>query len=280
MDVYSGIINPFVRYFRDDEKSFNDSMSKAVDNRIFYVKNGTAKIFIEDREYEVCHGDVVYWRAGRKYKVELGEGTVFSGCNFDFFQDNRHFSAPIPPKRAELFSDEILEEFEFADTDIFKDMFILNNAFSMEKKFRKMSEEFSKKQIFYKEKCSAILKDILVSCMRMSQIDNNSKSSKIVDEIIEYIKLNYDKKLTNAHIGEYFNYHPNYISKLMLQHTGKSLHQYIVSYRINEAVDLLQSNEYSVGEVAERVGISDMKLFSKTFKQVVGVPPGDFKNRK
>ena len=48
--------------------------------------------------------------------------------------------------------------------------------------------------------------------------------------------------------------------------------------RIQKAVTLLKTGEYTVTEVAEQVGVSDMKYFGKLFKQYTGVTPGTMKS--
>lgn len=63
----------------------------------------------------------------------------------------------------------------------------------------------------------------------------------------------------------------------MKSQTGLSLHKYIRTYRIYAAVDLLQSTDLPVAEIADRVGFGDVQQFSKAFKQVLGVPPSSYR---
>ena len=48
--------------------------------------------------------------------------------------------------------------------------------------------------------------------------------------------------------------------------------------RIQKAVELLKSKQYTVGEAAEAVGIQDIKYFSKLFKRYTGTTPRIIKN--
>lgn len=53
--------------------------------------------------------------------------------------------------------------------------------------------------------------------------------------------------------------------------------EYRNKLRIQKAVDLLKTGDHTVTEVAEAVGISDMKYFSKLFKSHTGVSPSAIK---
>ena len=65
--------------------------------------------------------------------------------------------------------------------------------------------------------------------------------------------------------------------RLFSECMGLSPVEYRNKLRVQKAVDLLKMKKYSVGEVAEMVGISDIKYFSKLFKRYTGATPGMMK---
>ena len=83
-------------------------------------------------------------------------------------------------------------------------------------------------------------------------------------------------KLTNKIIGENFNLHPNYISSIMKVYTGIPLHQYILKARISHSIDLISEKKYSLTEIAEKCGFSDIYHYSKSFKKIIGISPGAY----
>ena len=97
------------------------------------------------------------------------------------------------------------------------------------------------------------------------------------DDILQYIHSHYDQPLTNKEIADHFNYHENYISTLILKYTGLTLHQYVLNHKMHMAVVFLQSTTLPIGEVAEKVGIRDVKYFGKLFSRYMGTTPGNFK---
>ncbi|WP_170147946.1 hybrid sensor histidine kinase/response regulator transcription factor [Marinoscillum furvescens] len=62
--------------------------------------------------------------------------------------------------------------------------------------------------------------------------------------------------------------------------TGKSIKEYINTHRLTYARQLLETGEYSVKEVAFRVGFNDNHYFSRSFKKEFGYPPSHFTDKK
>jgi len=61
--------------------------------------------------------------------------------------------------------------------------------------------------------------------------------------------------------------------------TGKPPARYRAEKLVEEAARLLARGQWSSKEIAERLGFADEFHFSKRFKQVVGVPPREFRRR-
>ena len=135
--------------------------------------------------------------------------------------------------------------------------------------------EFDAVNAFSEEMCGTWLKEILILAVRIHTEGGSSVQSRI-EAILEHIHTHYHEPLTNTELARQFSYHPNYISQLVKQRTGKSLHRYLLEYRIQRAIKLLQSGEYNITETADAVGFSDVKHFSKCFRKITGNPPSTF----
>ena len=68
--------------------------------------------------------------------------------------------------------------------------------------------------------------------------------------------------------------------RLFSEYTGMSPVEYRNKLRIQKSVDLLKTKKYTVGEVAEAVGVDDIKYFSKLFKRYTGTTPRVMKNAR
>ena len=82
---------------------------------------------------------------------------------------------------------------------------------------------------------------------------------------------------TNASIAERFNYHPYYLSQMIKQHTGQSLHQYLIAYRIKMAQKKLTTTNDPISTVAWKSGFQSPAYFIKQFKAHVGVTPNVYR---
>ncbi len=61
------------------------------------------------------------------------------------------------------------------------------------------------------------------------------------------------------------------------QLTGAAPAQYLTSLRCDAARKLLCSSEFSVKQIAARVGIDDPYAFSRVFKRHVGLSPQNYR---
>ena len=70
-----------------------------------------------------------------------------------------------------------------------------------------------------------------------------------------------------------------YFTKLFSTYYEVTPKQYLLNCQIDYARKLLLSSgeEYSVSDVAERCGFSNVYYFSKLFKQRVGITPSEYR---
>lgn len=94
---------------------------------------------------------------------------------------------------------------------------------------------------------------------------------------VYYIKLHYAEDLALTDVARYANVNPNYLSGAFQKEMGVSLREYITGERMKAAKVLLEQGELRVSDVAERVGVHDVKYFSCLFKRAVGMTPGEYK---
>ena len=53
--------------------------------------------------------------------------------------------------------------------------------------------------------------------------------------------------------------------------------EYLRKFRIAKAMELLCTTEMTLSEISEKTGFSDVSLFSRVFKQNVGLPPASYR---
>ncbi len=269
-------IKPFIRY---SQKLNITPQSRflaltAYDHRFFFCADGHGYIDIDGTRYPMNKGCVLIWQAGLKYNIvcESDETMLLLGFNFDYTQNGSLLRAPIPPSGSDFDEASILERLFFTDTPCLNSVVYLNNMHLLEKDIRQICDEYICHRSFYDVKTSALFTSILTEIVRdcMLEGDNIRRSKNKVEEILHYIAQHYNEEVTNRDLGSIFGYHPNYINHLVVQHTGMSLHKYLLSYRINRAIEMLQTTDLPVSEISEQVGFCDYNHFLKYFKRSTG----------
>jgi len=97
--------------------------------------------------------------------------------------------------------------------------------------------------------------------------------SVVVNKMVRYIHKNYARKLKLGDLSQQLNYHPDYLSWLFKQHTGKNFNTYLSEYRMERAKEMLLQDNKRIKDVAFAVGFSNEMYFSTAFKNVVGMSP-------
>jgi AraC-like DNA-binding protein len=102
--------------------------------------------------------------------------------------------------------------------------------------------------------------------------------SKIL-ECISYIQLNIRDDLTVGALAKRANLHQDYFSRLFLRYTGERPLAYIHMKRIERAQYLIATTGMSCMQIAEATGFETVPYFSKIFKKVTSLTPGEYKKR-
>ena len=94
-----------------------------------------------------------------------------------------------------------------------------------------------------------------------------------------YIDLNFrNPDITVENVAAVLNIERSYLTRLFKEKKGKTVKEYILDTRMNNAITLLQSGS-SVQETARQVGYTDTFVFSKAFKKHIGESPKNYKHR-
>ncbi|KAF0223320.1 MAG: AraC family transcriptional, partial [Erysipelotrichaceae bacterium] len=100
--------------------------------------------------------------------------------------------------------------------------------------------------------------------------------------VMKYIANQYQNDILLADLARVAHISVNYLSALFKKEVGTSFKTYLVRFRIEKAIDILNEKDIPLYEVAELVGFNDYAQFSKMFKKVTGKSPNLFtsKSRK
>lgn len=109
---------------------------------------------------------------------------------------------------------------------------------------------------------------------------NESNYSELVINTIDYIYENYSSKVTLSSIADVIHVNPAYLSRIFNEEVGLSFSDFLNSYRIERAKRILIENENdSIAEIAERCGFNSQHYFSSLFKKTLGMTPSKYRKK-
>lgn len=101
----------------------------------------------------------------------------------------------------------------------------------------------------------------------------------VVEQIVNYFEEHYSEKISLDRIAENMYLSTFYISKIFKSETGDAPIRHLINIRLERAKEILElSPEFSIKEVAARVGYEDVYHFSKQFKKHYGISPSQVKS--
>jgi two-component system response regulator YesN len=115
-------------------------------------------------------------------------------------------------------------------------------------------------------------------CWNIAQNKKN-KNKFIIKSAIQLIEQNYYKQYISVnYIAKKLFITPNYLSNLFKIETGENFSDSLGELRINKAKEILLDIQYSISNIAYKIGFNDPKYFSKVFKKVTGETPKNYRS--
>ena len=93
----------------------------------------------------------------------------------------------------------------------------------------------------------------------------------------EYLDKNYASKITLDMLAERFYINKFYLTRIFKEQFGESVTGYLLQVRITKAKQSLRFTDKPIEEIAHECGMHDANYFSRIFKKVEGVAPGEFR---
>ena len=269
-------MNPFVRYAGCTMIS-SVPCRTARDNRIFFVLKEKVNCRIAGEVHSMIESTVIFIPAGVPYELSAAENNSLIAVNFDFTQGGAHVTEPFATLSQEAYQQTgPMEQLAF-EGGLFQAPLFVCGCIS-KNKIEALVEEFQQKKIYFREKTSTLLKDILLDMLRFS-VSDNSRERSAADSMIAYIREHYMHPITNRDIASCVRYHEYHANRLMMKHTGTTMHKYLLNYRLERAKYYLAITELSVAEVAEQTGMGSAARFSEAFKLAYGVSPSKYRKQ-
>lgn len=95
--------------------------------------------------------------------------------------------------------------------------------------------------------------------------------------VADFINHNYDREIKIEEMAELAGLSKNYFGFAFKKALGETPHSYLIKIRISKAKVLLESTDYSLSEIAHKVGFKKASSFTSQFKASTGMLPSKYR---
>lgn len=243
---------------------------------IIYIKEGSLTIHISGQSMEAKAGEIYFVNSGELHFMGSEDGSV------------SYYTLLFPLSFLSFQSEDDLEE------ELLKPLRNGIRRFpvclsGLEK--RKKIAEILDRLIAYNEKEQQWRKQIGTRMYLLEILDLlwqwdeflqqvESSQGALQREMLSYIQQHYTEKITLGHLANQFHMSEKYLSRYFKQHFGLNFKQYLLHLRMMQAKHMLETSACSVLEVALSAGFPSVNYFIRTFKELYGVTPLQYRKKK
>jgi AraC-like DNA-binding protein len=106
---------------------------------------------------------------------------------------------------------------------------------------------------------------------------SSQQSSRAVARMCDFIAANFLHEIDSVDISLSANLHPKYAMSVFKKSTGMTLNSYVSLLRLSYAQAMLLKEEVNVLQVAMESGFGSLSAFNKSFRNIAGMSPSDFR---
>lgn len=142
------------------------------------------------------------------------------------------------------------------------------------------NNSFSYNQLIIANLFSSLLVLLIRSMNRMEGREQwLLPESEKIEKILAYIRINalHKDRMKIEALADKFMLSANYISIFVKKHTGLSIQNHIIQYKIKVAEKLLKQSKLTISEISFKLGFNDVSHFNKIIKKHFGMSPRQFR---
>lgn len=118
--------------------------------------------------------------------------------------------------------------------------------------------------------------NIFNSIIDFVEIRVESKN-KYIEQIQEYVRIHYKEDIDFEKLAEAVGISYSHMRKLFRDELNTSMTDYINNIRIGKAKALMKDTDYTLQEIAQKVGYQNIQSFKRFFKKYEGIAPAEFR---
>lgn len=230
----------------------------------FMVTDGFGSLEYEGREYKLAAGDCAFIDCRKAYSHKCADSlwtlkwAHFYGSNMSGIYDKykerggRCAFTPENPYSFRALFDELYDV--AASSSYIRDM-----------------------QIY--EKLTTLLTLLMQESWNPVKRVTGASKKQNLQKIKDYLDNNYAKKISLNDLAEKFFINKYYLIRIFKEQFGTTVTGYLMQVRITHAKQLLRFSDMPIEKIAADCGMADANYFSRMFKKVEGITPGEYRKK-
>ena len=222
---------------------------------LYYVTNGVLGIRMDGSEYRVYPDSIVCLNSGTTVEVfccEVGTEGTLDSYMLSFFSDVSLAAVGLP--------------------------LILPESSAYLHRFAEAYECWYAQSVAYRIRTRACLEMILASLISdQAATEGLLSNGGKMEKLLVYIHTHYKESLSMEDLRRIVNYSPSHIRRIFCEELGMPPLKYINQVRIRRACELLLDDSTPVCRIAEAVGFDNAPYFSRIFREVMHMTPGEYR---
>lgn len=115
------------------------------------------------------------------------------------------------------------------------------------------------------------------SCASRKKLQSGKLQDFYIREATSFIEQNFQNDISVEDIAAFCNLNRSYFGKIFRDAVGKSPQEFLISYRMTKAAELLKLTDLMIGDISNAVGYPSQLHFSRAFKKTYGVSPREWR---
>lgn len=230
----------------------------------FYVESGSGKLVYQGKEYALNKGDCVFIDCQLPYSHSTDTNLwTLSWIHFYSSTMQRIYEKYLERGGGPVFRPEELSPFQHLHKTLF-------SIASSDDYIRDM-------------RINGELNNLLTLLMNESWHPEERQTPDLKRENInlikQYLDEHYNEKITLDDLTERFFISKYYLTRVFRKQFGISISHYLLSIRITKAKQMLRFTDETVENIGYKCGLGAPHYFSRTFKQVEGISPSEYREK-
>lgn len=219
---------------------------------LIFVERGGMDVVASGKEYKIGQGNAMFFDSRTIHKmVSTADDTLLLVLVFDR---------------------SIIDDFAMDVTLVSP---LIEDGERVHEVYTMLLDELKGKQPMYTIMTETALTKLMIELFRSLPITFKTATSGVNEKFAELlcdIEEN-SEWYTLSDAAKFMNMNPSYLSRLFSEKTGMHLMYYVNCMRVQRAIKMIKSDEYSMTDIATRCGFGTIRNFNDIFKKYTGYAP-------